>query len=408
MPRVTGCEPAALSMDEESKRNVLPSPADDTLRAWSRVTAAMGAYPLITMSAAGPSEFQLTCRPTSSICGSRGCKRFQSRHECQRLAWRNIDLSSRGDRRSGAVRYREIGCRCDLMSDLPSRELAEIIARWRGDPELFVREIFPWGEEGTALAGEVGPDAWQLDLLRLVRENLSPNHPVRIAVSSGHGIGKTALSAWLILWALATEVDTTAIVTANTSVQLATKDWPELAKWFHLSPLLESMFDLTATALTSKERPRTWRADAIPWSIERSEAFAGAHNKGRRLMILFDEASAIDDRIWEVCEGAMSDANTELLWFAFGNPTRNTGRFRECFDGRFRDRWITRQMIPGKWRSPTKSKLPSGLRIIRKTATLRGCAYAGSFRAPAACSSSVRMLSRRLRNANATPLNMTR
>ena len=62
------------------------------------------------------------------------------------------------------------------------------------------------------------------------------------------------------------------------------------------------------------------------------------------LMILFDEASAIDDRIWEVCEGAMSDANTELLWFAFGNPTRNTGRFRECFDGRFRDRWITHQI----------------------------------------------------------------
>jgi hypothetical protein len=52
-------------MDEESKRNVLPSPADDTLRAGSRVTAAMGAYPLITMSAAGPSEFQLTFRPTS-------------------------------------------------------------------------------------------------------------------------------------------------------------------------------------------------------------------------------------------------------------------------------------------------------------------------------------------------------
>ena len=231
-----------------------------------------------------------------------------------------------------------------MMSDFPSRELAELISRWRGDPELFVRDIFPWGEEGTALASEVGPDAWQIDLLRLVRDNLSPNHPVRIAVSSGHGIGKTCLSAWLILWALATEVDTTAIVTANTSVQLATKDWPELAKWFQLSPLLESMFDLTATALASKERPRTWRADAIPWSIERSEAFAGAHNKGRRLMILFDEASAIDDRIWEVCEGAMSDANTELLWFAFGNPTRNTGRFRECFDGRFRDRWITHQI----------------------------------------------------------------
>ncbi len=31
------------------------------------------------------------------------------------------------------------------------------------------------------------------------------------------------------------------------------------------------------------------------------------------------------------------------MWFAFGNPTRNTGRFRECF-GRFRHRWSTRQV----------------------------------------------------------------
>jgi hypothetical protein len=52
-------------MDEESNRNVPPSPADDTLRAWSRVTTTMGAYPTIMMSAAGASEFQLTFRPTS-------------------------------------------------------------------------------------------------------------------------------------------------------------------------------------------------------------------------------------------------------------------------------------------------------------------------------------------------------
>ena len=52
----------------------------------------------------------------------------------------------------------------------------------------------------------------------------------------------------------------------------------------------------------------------------------------------FDEASAISDRIWEVSEGALTDDETEIVWLAFGNPTRNTGRFRECF-GRFRHRW---------------------------------------------------------------------
>jgi hypothetical protein len=65
---------------------------------------------------------------------------------------------------------------------------------------------------------------------------------------------------------------------------------------------------------------------------------AGLHNKGRRVILIFDEASAISDKIWEVSEGALTDEGTEIIWLAFGNPTRNSGRFRECF-GRFRHRW---------------------------------------------------------------------
>jgi hypothetical protein len=57
--------------------------------------------------------------------------------------------------------------------------------------------------------------------------------------------------------------------------------------------------------------------------------------------MIFDEASAVPDKIWEVAEGAMTDG--EPFWFAFGNPTRNTGRFRECF-GRFRHRWRHRHI----------------------------------------------------------------
>ena len=35
--------------------------------------------------------------------------------------------------------------------------------------------------------------------------------------------------------------------------------------------------------------------------------------------------------MWETIEGALIDEGTELFWAVFGNPTRNTGRFRECF-----------------------------------------------------------------------------
>ncbi|MBK6911400.1 MAG: hypothetical protein IPH10_10810 [bacterium] len=87
----------------------------------------------------------------------------------------------------------------------------------------------------------------------------------------------------------------------------------------------------------------TWRLDMVPWSERNTEAFAGLHNKGKRILLVFDEASAIPDLIWEVSEGALTDASTQIIWAVFGNPTRNKGRFRECFKGgRFEHRWISR------------------------------------------------------------------
>src|SRR6202000_2544370 len=115
-------------------------------------------------------------------------------------------------------------------------------------------------------------------------------------------------------------------------------------KWHRLS-ICKHWFIVTATAFYAADsaREKTWRIDAVPWSEARTEAFAGLHNQGRLILCLFDEASAIADIIWETTEGALTDANTEIVWAAFGNPTRNTGRFRECF-GRFRHRWISRQI----------------------------------------------------------------
>jgi hypothetical protein len=59
--------------------------------------------------------------------------------------------------------------------------------------------------------------------------------------------------------------------------------------------------------------------------------------------MVMDEGSAIVDKVWEVAEGVLTDENTEIIWFVFGNPTRNTGRFRECFR-RDRARWRHRQI----------------------------------------------------------------
>jgi hypothetical protein len=220
----------------------------------------------------------------------------------------------------------------------PDEILLEDMGKLSRDPLRWVMYAFAWGE------GELkeckGPEQWQRDLLMRVRDGLmTPGEAVRMAVASGHGIGKSALVSWLVLWAMSTHEHTRGVVTANTDTQLRTKTWPELSKWFNLC-IVRNWFNLEATSISAKDprHAKTWRIDAIPWSERNTEAFAGLHNKGNRILVVFDEASAISDRIWSVTEGALTDSDTEILWFAFGNPTRNAGRFFECFGARS-ERW---------------------------------------------------------------------
>lgn len=222
-------------------------------------------------------------------------------------------------------------------------DLIEELGQFSSDPLGFVLFAFPWGEPGE-LEKFAGPEPWQAELLTLLGQRLiTVEEAVRIARTSGHGIGKSALVSWLILWGMSTYEDTVGVVTANTETQLKTKTWVQLAKWYRLF-IGRDLFRMTATALFSAdpEHERTWRMDMVPWSERNTEAFAGLHNQGKRILVIFDEASAIPDTIWEVAEGALTDRDTQIIWAVFGNPTKNTGRFRECFPGgKFAHRWLS-------------------------------------------------------------------
>lgn len=240
------------------------------------------------------------------------------------------------------------------MNAQQTAEIADVVADYEHDPLGYVLAAFPWKVAGTVLADEPGPRPWQREVLeeigQLLKAGASVQEAIQIAVASGHGIGKSALVSWLIMWAMSTRENTRGVVTANTDTQLRTKTWPEVKKWHGLA-LNGHWFVCESTSLHARgASDKTWRVDAIPWSEHNTEAFAGLHNKGNRLLVIFDEASAVADKIWEVTEGAMTDENTELIWCVFGNPTRNTGRFRECF-GKRRHRWKCRQVdsrtVPG-------------------------------------------------------------
>lgn len=221
-------------------------------------------------------------------------------------------------------------------------DMVDDIIKFYDDPYGYVMYAFPWGEPGSPLEKHDGPDTWQKEfLLKLGEEvKLRDNDPdvttaIRFATTSGHGVGKSALVAWLLLWFYSTRAHPQGITTANTQNQLLTKTWRELSYWHNLA-INKDWFEWTATRFYFKEHPSTWFAAAIAWSEHRSEAFAGMH--AENVIAIFDEASGIPNIIWEVIEGAMTTPGAML--FVFGNPTQNVGMFRECFR-KFKHRWNT-------------------------------------------------------------------
>lgn len=235
------------------------------------------------------------------------------------------------------------------LSFKTEQELAEAVSRYYDNPLGFVMFAYPWGEPKLAdgstnpLAKRKGPREWQKRLLIQVGQAIKDNHLYmswdmgkavhRFARASGHGVGKSAVVAWLIQFFMSTRRDTRMAVTANTAGQLETKTWPELAKW-HKLLINKHWFDWTATSYYFKMYPdaerKNYMANALTVSEHNTEAFAGLHNEAGSVIFIFDEASGIFRKLWEVAEGGMTDG--EAFFFAFGNPTQADGEFADCFD----------------------------------------------------------------------------
>lgn len=167
------------------------------------------------------------------------------------------------------------------------------------------------------------PDPWQADALSAMMTN------GRVAVRSGHGVGKSCMQAWEALHFLFTNPYAKVVVTAPTMRQLFDVFMSELSKWLNRSPLLSDMFDYTKSKVAFKGAPAEWFL--VARTAAKPENLAGFHADS--MLFILDEASGIDDSIFEVVEGALTGANNKLLMCS--NPTRNSGFFKRAF---FEDR----------------------------------------------------------------------
>lgn len=235
-----------------------------------------------------------------------------------------------------------------------NRALAEDMARFYGDPLGFVRYVFDWGQGD--LAEWSGPDEWQTEFLTKLREAIrdrQDDEPVKIAVKSGRGTGKTAVEAWLILWLMSTRPHFAGFATANTGDQLDDKLWRELSMWWSRA-INKHWFQWSATRFHQVDHKSTWGVDALKWSENNPDALGGLHNGGRGQCAIVDEGSGVPAPIFDVIDATMTDPDSFV--FVFANPLRKSGRFYELFT-RFSHRWITQTVDARRAKAANQAKI---------------------------------------------------
>lgn len=260
---------------------------------------------------------------------------------------------------------------------LADAQLGQLIGSCFADPLKHVMVSYPWrsepaiqkvklkGKWAERFDSEFGPDEWACEYLddlgsEIRSRAFDGQHavpPIRMSTASGHGIGKSMLAAFLIRFVMDTRPYSKGTITANTDVQLRTKTWAELGKWHNMA-LTRHWWEYSSSkgnmSYRSLQMGRDkesgllvplhdrWFCTAQTSREENSESFAGQHAPEGTSFYLFDEASGIPDKIYEVREGGLTDGHPMV--FDFGNPTRNSGAFYENTVGRMRHRYIVRSI----------------------------------------------------------------
>ena len=198
----------------------------------------------------------------------------------------------------------------------------EFLERYKDDPVLFVREQF-----------KVDPDPWQASVLR----DIADRGVRAISVRSGHGVGKSAVAAWALIWFILTKFPCKAVVTAPTSGQLFDALFAEVKHWIGFLPeALQALLVVTSNRIELKEAPESAFISARTSRAEQPEALQGVHSDN--VLLIADEASGVPEAVFQAASGSMSGEHATTL--LLGNPVRTSGLFYDSHN-KLAHRWKT-------------------------------------------------------------------
>ena len=178
--------------------------------------------------------------------------------------------------------------------------------RWQADPVGFARDV-------------LGVQLWarQIEILEAIRDHK------RVAVASGHKIGKSRVAIAAALWFFASFPNARVIMTSSVARQVDEVLWREVRHLHRgaLIPLGGRVGELARTGLRADD-------DRQIFGFTASEPEAVAGLSGANLFFICDEASGIPDEIFEVLEGNRAGGARILM---LSNPTKTEGTFFDAF-----------------------------------------------------------------------------
>tara|TARA_R110002012_G_C11647851_1_gene611154 strand:- start:655 stop:2061 length:1407 start_codon:yes stop_codon:yes gene_type:complete len=198
---------------------------------------------------------------------------------------------------------------------------SEFIEKYKNNPVQFVRDIL-----------EEEPDPWQIELLEETQKSRL------LAIKSGHGTGKSTCCAWLMLHHMLCFYPQKTVCTAPTAAQLFDALFAELkSQLLRLPPALQQLFEVFSERIVLKADPSGSFISCRTARKETPEALQGIHSA--HVLLICDEASSVDNAIFEAAGGSLSTPNSKLVMV--GNPTRAEGYFYDAFT-KLKDRYWTR------------------------------------------------------------------
>jgi len=247
---------------------------------------------------------------------------------------------------------------------------AKMIMHYQENPVDFVEDII-FHKNFKGVGGEFYVTDQQKEIMDAIAHNR------RTSVSAGRGIGKSSVLAWTIIWWHSCFPRARSVAFAPAYPQLKSVLWPEIAKWVGTS-LVAKYFEHTERKFYLIEDAKVNFSE--PRSAAKEEAAQGLHED--HLLIMIDEASGVEDKIYERLSGSLTKPNNKMVLMS--NPTRTSGFFFDShhrvkrhwetfmFDSQesplvdiefldqMRDRYVTPTFIHDMFRVHVMGQFPTG------------------------------------------------